>query len=333
MASRQSPGVESTVDSDEALARRLQAEEEAAATPSWPGPGVESATEPPGVADSGPAVLSDEDYAKLLQRQEEQPEASSQNAGRGAANEMGLTDEQLARMLQEQEERTPRAADVGQNRRLFQRFRPQMPHFSGGAAPSCAACMPLVGSFVSSGAFFGCCAGLQAAQMLGLGQMAMWMCTVGGTIAGHAASNDPRPFAANFQQHRVEEESDYDSDDDEEDDYRRGLDHDVIDGHTVGHVFNAAGAPTEAQGRDDENSKCMVCMEQFEQGDNLRSLPCLHRYHARCIDEWLARSPECPICKRDITALPTTPVGHDPSSRTGLTSRLFRGRPWRRRSS
>eukprot|EP00930_Biecheleria_cincta_P028471 TRINITY_DN19876_c0_g1_i2.p1 TRINITY_DN19876_c0_g1~~TRINITY_DN19876_c0_g1_i2.p1 ORF type:complete len:331 (+),score=61.77 TRINITY_DN19876_c0_g1_i2:71-1063(+) len=172
MASRQSPGVESTVDADEALARRLQAEEEAAATPAWPGPAVESAVEAAGVTDSGAAVLSDEEYAKLLQRQEEQPEASSQNAGQGAANEMGLTDEQLARMLQEQEERTPRAADAGQSRRLLQRFRPQMPQFSGGAAPSCAACWPIVGSFVSSGAFFGCCAGWRRgfAQSEGLSQ-------------------------------------------------------------------------------------------------------------------------------------------------------------------
>mmetsp|Transcript_12272 Transcript_12272/g.27859 ORF Transcript_12272/g.27859 Transcript_12272/m.27859 type:complete len:314 (+) Transcript_12272:98-1039(+) len=47
--------------------------------------------------------------------------------------------------------------------------------------------------------------------------------------------------------------------------------------------------------------KCMVCLEMFKAGDELRILPCLHRFHKGCVDEWLARSAECPICKFNIT--------------------------------
>lgn len=49
-------------------------------------------------------------------------------------------------------------------------------------------------------------------------------------------------------------------------------------------------------------SQCSVCLEQFQTGEELRVLPCFHRYHRNCIDEWLARSPSCPICKHQIVA-------------------------------
>mmetsp|Transcript_61851 Transcript_61851/g.144868 ORF Transcript_61851/g.144868 Transcript_61851/m.144868 type:complete len:456 (-) Transcript_61851:112-1479(-) len=46
------------------------------------------------------------------------------------------------------------------------------------------------------------------------------------------------------------------------------------------------------------DTECSICREDFQQGDQLRVLPCLHKYHAFCIDEWLARSVarNCPSC-------------------------------------
>uniref|UniRef100_A0A1D1XM03 E3 ubiquitin-protein ligase RNF13 n=1 Tax=Anthurium amnicola TaxID=1678845 RepID=A0A1D1XM03_9ARAE len=48
---------------------------------------------------------------------------------------------------------------------------------------------------------------------------------------------------------------------------------------------------------------CPICLDDFESGEELRLLPCQHRYHTICIDPWLLDiSPLCPMCKTDYTS-------------------------------
>mmetsp|Transcript_21890 Transcript_21890/g.51307 ORF Transcript_21890/g.51307 Transcript_21890/m.51307 type:complete len:229 (-) Transcript_21890:187-873(-) len=48
--------------------------------------------------------------------------------------------------------------------------------------------------------------------------------------------------------------------------------------------------------------QCHICLDDFAVGDELRTLPCRHSFHARCVDEWLQeKSRCCPTCRRDIT--------------------------------
>ncbi|KAF7133089.1 hypothetical protein RHSIM_Rhsim09G0167200 [Rhododendron simsii] len=42
---------------------------------------------------------------------------------------------------------------------------------------------------------------------------------------------------------------------------------------------------------------CSVCLEQVTVGELVRSLPCLHQFHANCIDPWLRQQGTCPVCK------------------------------------
>uniref|UniRef100_A0A0D9VSG1 RING-type E3 ubiquitin transferase n=1 Tax=Leersia perrieri TaxID=77586 RepID=A0A0D9VSG1_9ORYZ len=46
---------------------------------------------------------------------------------------------------------------------------------------------------------------------------------------------------------------------------------------------------------------CSVCLEQVVAGDLLRSLPCLHQFHANCIDPWLRQQGTCPVCKHRVS--------------------------------
>jgi hypothetical protein len=48
---------------------------------------------------------------------------------------------------------------------------------------------------------------------------------------------------------------------------------------------------------------CVICQEPFQEGENLRVLPCEHLFHCGCIDKQGENSEEdagCPMCKKDL---------------------------------
>lgn len=48
--------------------------------------------------------------------------------------------------------------------------------------------------------------------------------------------------------------------------------------------------------------ECVICMLDFQIGDPVRFLPCMHIYHTKCIDDWLMRSFTCPSCLEPVEA-------------------------------
>jgi len=46
-----------------------------------------------------------------------------------------------------------------------------------------------------------------------------------------------------------------------------------------------------------QQQQCSICLEQFQVGETVRTIPCFHTFHSSCIDPWLATKSECPICK------------------------------------
>jgi len=47
-------------------------------------------------------------------------------------------------------------------------------------------------------------------------------------------------------------------------------------------------------------TSCPVCLEDFEAGDHVRTLPCFHFFHKECIDQWLKQNAICPIDKQSM---------------------------------
>jgi len=85
----------------------------------------------------------------------------------------------------------------------------------------------------------------------------------------------------------------------------QGVEQEVVESKTtvVRMEDEASGGRHGLEGRTGlvEQHKCVVCMADFEAREELRILPCCHRYHRACIDVWLGRNRHCPICKHDIT--------------------------------
>lgn len=49
-------------------------------------------------------------------------------------------------------------------------------------------------------------------------------------------------------------------------------------------------------------SKCVDCLNEFQENDLLRVLPkCAHAFHSDCIDVWLQKNSNCPLCRSTIS--------------------------------
>ncbi|KAK4785148.1 hypothetical protein SAY86_001837 [Trapa natans] len=75
------------------------------------------------------------------------------------------------------------------------------------------------------------------------------------------------------------------------------------------HISSSSGSSEVMQGSDaaaantnysEDDLMCTICLEQVNKGDLVRSLPCLHQFHANCIDPWLRQQGTCPMCKHKM---------------------------------
>ena len=72
-----------------------------------------------------------------------------------------------------------------------------------------------------------------------------------------------------------------------------------------------------------EAPQCSVCIGDFEDGDVLRRLPCLHVFHQSCIDQWMTQHSTCPNCRWVLCPEPEIPPPEEPQAPGG--SRRLRG--------
>jgi len=57
---------------------------------------------------------------------------------------------------------------------------------------------------------------------------------------------------------------------------------------------------TISKDEDEDEDHCPVCLDVYKVGEAMRILPCSHRFHKACIDQWLLDKRTCPMCKMDI---------------------------------
>ncbi|XP_004690923.1 PREDICTED: E3 ubiquitin-protein ligase ZNRF3 [Condylura cristata] len=71
-------------------------------------------------------------------------------------------------------------------------------------------------------------------------------------------------------------------------------------------------------------SDCAICLEKYIDGEELRVIPCTHRFHRKCVDPWLLQHHTCPHCRHNIIE-----QKGNPGAVCVETSNLARGRQQR----
>ena len=77
-------------------------------------------------------------------------------------------------------------------------------------------------------------------------------------------------------------------------------------GHETGSSWMIVGPAKEEEAKNADTQVCVICLDNFQDGDRLRVLPCSHCFHVGCIDRWLSGSHSydecftsgCPTCKK-----------------------------------
>ena len=72
---------------------------------------------------------------------------------------------------------------------------------------------------------------------------------------------------------------------------------------------------------DPDEDVCAICLDEYEDNDEVRILDCHHEFHKKCIDPWLlTRSLTCPTCKSHVGPIP---AGEEESEVTEATPLLL----------
>lgn len=58
--------------------------------------------------------------------------------------------------------------------------------------------------------------------------------------------------------------------------------------------------PRVVIGGDKEAGGCPICLEEWSEGDVAAEMPCNHKFHYKCVEEWLGRHATCPLCRYEM---------------------------------
>ncbi|KAL0296894.1 UNVERIFIED_CONTAM: E3 ubiquitin-protein ligase MP [Sesamum radiatum] len=53
---------------------------------------------------------------------------------------------------------------------------------------------------------------------------------------------------------------------------------------------------------ENDDERCVVCLEEWEAGDMAKEMPCKHKFHGECIEKWLKIRGSCPVCRYEMPA-------------------------------
>lgn len=78
-----------------------------------------------------------------------------------------------------------------------------------------------------------------------------------------------------------------------------GLSASRVDLSSFTHTYNKI-VGVDSYGCDKDSARCVICLTDFEPGEKVRRLACMHLFHVGCVDSWLTKNRDCPMCRVDI---------------------------------
>ena len=46
--------------------------------------------------------------------------------------------------------------------------------------------------------------------------------------------------------------------------------------------------------------ECLICLEEFNEGETVSLIKCGHMYHTQCVYSWFVNSKTCPLCDQEL---------------------------------
>lgn len=62
--------------------------------------------------------------------------------------------------------------------------------------------------------------------------------------------------------------------------------------------INSEGYHMQEEKKEKEEKECIICLDEVE--IEWRELECHHRYHKKCIEDWITVKANCPLCMKQI---------------------------------
>ncbi|PPD68774.1 hypothetical protein GOBAR_AA39194 [Gossypium barbadense] len=70
---------------------------------------------------------------------------------------------------------------------------------------------------------------------------------------------------------------------------------------SIGGVMTECGTDSPMErALSEDDAECCICLSSYDDGVELRELPCGHHFHCACVDKWLHINATCPLCKYNI---------------------------------
>ncbi|KAI9351323.1 hypothetical protein BDR26DRAFT_929795 [Obelidium mucronatum] len=58
---------------------------------------------------------------------------------------------------------------------------------------------------------------------------------------------------------------------------------------------SSGSSSTNSQQPNQDDTRCAICLTEFDEGEDISGVPCLHWFHGECIKRWLTTSTVCPM--------------------------------------